>query len=63
MGKPQQWPPTTFPEPGRVDLNLDKRLDLSGGPLVKPPLTTAGGVGLIPGQGAKITSCAQGKKK
>ena len=56
MGKPQQWPPTTFPEPGRVDLNLDKRLDLSGGPLVKPPLTTAGGVGLIPGQGANLST-------
>ena len=33
---------------------LDQYLDFPGGPVVKTCASTAGGAGLIPGQGAKI---------
>ena len=37
--------------------------DFPGGPVVKTSLSNAGGVGSIPGQGAKIPHALQPKKK
>ena len=50
------------------DLNLEKEsiTGFSHGPVVKTLPSTAGDVGLIPGQGNKISHamwCGQGKKK
>ena len=50
------------------DLNLEKEsiTDFPHGPVVKTLPSTAGDVGLIPGQGTKISHamwCGQGKKK
>ena len=37
--------------------------DFPGGPVVKTLSSTAGGVGLIPGQGAKVPHASRSKKK
>ena len=38
-------------------------MDFPGGPVVKTPLSSAGGVGLIPGRGTKVLPAAGCRQK